>query len=167
VPHGDAVVAARSADRTLAVGEDDAFAGVDRERGRARLRTRALLDEHDLAALIVTSALGEHDQHLERERDRAVAVLVEGVPIAGAIAEEQRGRPALTRRAATGQEAVERRRKVGWIAVQALRPAARDGGERRVQRAAQPRHHRWQRIREVAIATASVAVAAHVDRRAE
>src|SRR5205085_5491961 len=56
---------------------------------RAALRARPLLEQHELAALEVDTALGEHRQHLEGEEDLAVEILVQRVPVTRAVAEDQ------------------------------------------------------------------------------
>ena len=61
----------------------------------AALRARALLEQHELAALVVDARLGQHRHDLEREVDVAVEVLVQRVPVALAVAEDQRRRALL------------------------------------------------------------------------
>ena len=68
-------------------------------RGRAQhvgaaLGPRALLEQHELAAVEVVAGAGEHGEDLEREEDLPVEVLVQGVPVARAVAEDERRSPA-------------------------------------------------------------------------
>ena len=100
---------------------------------RAALRARTLLHQHELAALEVDAGLGQHRQDLEREVDVAVQVLVQGVPVAFAVAQDQRRRPCLAGGAALLEQrrVIERERRV--VAAQPLRPVVGDRREVRVE----------------------------------
>src|SRR5262249_61330198 len=106
VPHGDAVVAPRAGDGTLARREDDAVALLDGDGVPARLRPRPLLDEEKLAARI-RAARRQRDDDLQWKRDLAVDVLMEAVVAAGRVLEEERRRPPLPRRVTTAEERAE------------------------------------------------------------
>ena len=76
---------------------------------RAALRARALLHQHELAALEVLPRLGQHREDLEREVDVAVEVLVQRVPVALAVAQDQRRRALLAGLAAALEQLLVRR----------------------------------------------------------
>ena len=81
---------------------------------RAALRARALLHQHELAALVL---VGEHGDDLEREVDVAVEVLVQRVPVALAVAQDQRRRALLAGGAAALEQLlVLGRERVGGAA---------------------------------------------------
>lgn len=63
----------------------------DEDSGAAGLGARALLHQEKLPAGVVGARLGQVNDHLEREDQVAVKVTVQGVPIARAVAEEDRG----------------------------------------------------------------------------
>ena len=69
-----------------------------------RLHARALLGQHELAAGEVSARLRQQDGELQREDMLAVEVLVEAVVVAGAVAEEERGRAGLAGGVAAGEE---------------------------------------------------------------
>ena len=56
---------------------------------------RALLEENELAALVVLAMLRQDRQDLKREVDVAVEILMKGVPVALAVAQDERGRSRL------------------------------------------------------------------------
>ncbi len=78
------------------------------------LRARALLEQHELAAVEVHAAPTEHGHDLKGEEHLAVQVLMKGVPVALVVAQDQRRRPSLTRRTALREQllVVERERPV-------------------------------------------------------
>ena len=65
------------------------------ERGGPGLGPRALLDQHELAAGVVDAGAVEADHDLEGEHQLAVEVAVQGVPVAGAVAQQQGRGPGL------------------------------------------------------------------------
>ena len=85
--------AARGLDRAVARGEDQAVAVGNQQRGAARLGAWALLQEQELAAGVVDAGLVEVDHDLEWEDLVAVQVAMERVPVAGAVAQQDRRRP--------------------------------------------------------------------------
>ena len=99
-----------------------------------------LLDHDELAALVVRPRLVEPDHHLQREHEVAVEVAVQGVPVAGAVPEEQRGRAGLAGGVAPVQPVVERLGPRGVMAAPG-RPLAGDGQQTgaRTRRAGRPR----------------------------
>src|SRR5262249_43442362 len=68
VAHAHAVVALRAAVGPHAGGEDDERAARRPQHVRPALGARALLEQDELAALVL---VGEHREHLEREEDVA------------------------------------------------------------------------------------------------
>ena len=104
VAQPDAVVAALALVGALAGREDHERAPRRAEHVRPALRARPLLDQHELAPVEVDAGLGQHRQHLEREVDVAVEVLVQRVPVALAVAQDQRRRPLLARGAAAREQ---------------------------------------------------------------
>jgi hypothetical protein len=100
----DAVVATGSELRPLPGGEDHECALRRVEHVGAALGARPLFEEHELAAGEVGSRSREHGQDLEREEHLSVEVLVQGVPVAGAVAEDQRRRSLLAGCPAAGDE---------------------------------------------------------------
>src|SRR5579862_3098769 len=87
VAYVDTIEPARPLDRTIAIGEDDAFALIHRDRFAARLRARPLLDEQEFAALKIALAPAQHRCELERERDVAIQILMEAIVTAGLVAQ--------------------------------------------------------------------------------
>ena len=134
---------------------------------RAALRPRALLHEHELAALVVHARLRQHRQHLEREVDVAVEILVERVPVARAVAQDQRRRPLLARGAAALEQLGVLEREGVVVTAEQARPVVRDRREVPVERAAQLGDRVRQRVVEVAVAAVAEAIAGHVDGGAE
>jgi len=167
VAQADLVVAARALLRAVVGREDDERTARCGHNVCAALRARSLLHEHELAALVVDARLREHRQHLEREGDVAVEILVERVPIARSVAQDQRRRPLLTRGAATLEQLRMLERIGGAVAAEQGRPVIRNGREVPVERSAQLGDRVRQRVVEVAIAAVAEAMAGHVDRRAE
>src|SRR3954447_11354245 len=76
------------------------------------LRARALLEEHELAAVEVDAGLRQDRERLEREVDVAVEVLVQRVPVARAVAQDQRGRSRLAGSGAAREEFLVLEREV-------------------------------------------------------
>ena len=115
VAQADAVVAAlaaRSGARCVGKITNAPRGGVSDVR--AALRARALLQQHELAALVVDARLREHGEDLEREVDVAVEVLVQRVPVALAVAQDQRRRALLAGGAAALEQLlVLERERVG------------------------------------------------------
>src|SRR4051794_21299796 len=164
-PH--AVVSATAGGRAVVGREDDERALRWAQDVGAALGSRTLLEQHELAALEVDAGLAEHGDDLEREVDVAVEVLVQGVPVAGAVAQDQRRRTLLARPAAGLEQrlVVERERIVG--PAQTRRPRVGDRRELPVEGAPQRADRLRQRMVEVAVAAVAEAIAGHVDRRAE
>jgi hypothetical protein len=77
---------------------------------RARLAARALLEEQQLAALVVAAGLRERNDDLQRKRQGAVEILVQAVVVAGVVAQQQRCGPALAG-GVTGVEILRQRRR--------------------------------------------------------
>ena len=83
-------------DRPVSGGENDPVSLGDRARRGPRLRAWALLDDDELAAGVVGAGIVESDDDLEWEDEFAVEVPVERVPVAGAVAQHERGGSCLT-----------------------------------------------------------------------
>src|SRR2546428_5614734 len=111
VSHDDTVGAAAARDGTLAGREDDARSLLDRERMPARLRARPLLDEQEFAAAVIDVASAQGEDHLQRERQVAIEILMQAVVATRGVRQRQRRRPRLASRLALLQEFVER----GWV----------------------------------------------------
>ena len=114
----DAVVAVAAAVRPLARGEDHERALRRLEHVRAALRARALLEQHELAAVEVDARLREDGQRLEGKEDVAVEVAVQRVPVARAVAEDERRRAGLAGRGAAREELLVRTRERRLVAAQ-------------------------------------------------
>ena len=133
----DLVVAARALCGPMVRGEDDERAPRPAQDVRPALRARPLLEQHELAALVVHVRLREDGQHLEREVDVAVEILVQRVPVALAVAQDERRPPLLPARGSARAAVVLERKAVG-IAAEQRRPLVGDRREVTVECAAQP-----------------------------
>src|SRR5262249_50902964 len=110
----------------------------------------------------VLAGLPEHAGELERERERAVEILVQAVVAAGRVAEEKRRRPNLAGGGAAREPGVE----LGRIAVrepERLAPPIRDRREPPVDVPAERGDDAWQRLREVLVLAEPEAETRHVD----
>ena len=119
-----AIGAALAGGGTVAGRDDERVALAGEERAAHRLRAGRVFDQQELAAGVVAAGLGEEADDLEGEGDLAVDVLVEAVEIAGAVAEDQRGRAGLASDVAVLEEGVEGvgefgvwRRSDQWLAI--------------------------------------------------
>src|SRR5581483_4661560 len=94
--HADAVISGPAAVRTLGGGKDHerALGGV--EDVRAALCARALLQQDELAAIEVMPPDREHGENLKREKDVAVEILMQRIPVSLTVTEDQRRRSMLT-----------------------------------------------------------------------
>src|SRR5881296_1533760 len=166
VAHGHAVDAARSLDGPVAGREHDDLALLGGDRLAARLRARALLDEQELAALVVDSAAAEEARQLQREHDLAIDVLVQAIVTAGLVAQQQRGRLRLAALVAAAPQRRQLGRKQIGIAERGL-PLVGDRRQRRVRGLAQRLDQRRQRRVEILVLTDAETVAGHIDAAAE
>ena len=166
VAHADAVVAALAGVGPHLGREDQERAARRAQHVGAALRARPLLEQHELAARVVV-LVGEHRHDLEREVDVAVEVLVQRVPVALAVAEDQRRRPLLPGGAAALEQLLVLGRKGVGGAAQPLRPAVGDRRQVAVEARAQRRDRLGERVVEVAVAAVAEAVACHVEGGAE
>src|SRR6202042_3657036 len=167
VTHPDAVIAAPAPGGALAGGEDDEGPLGRGEHVGAALGAWALLHQYELAALVVGAALREDAQDLEREEDLAVEILMQRVPVAGPVAEDERGRPRLAGLAAALQQRLVREREGGRVSAQAFAPAVGHRRQVGVERGAQLGDELGQGVVEVAVAAVAEAVARHLDGRAK
>src|SRR5262245_64761533 len=94
-------------DWSLARGEDEAVAERKHRRGSAGLRSRTLLDEQELASGVVDARFAEIDDDLEWKHQVAVEISMQGVPVALAVPEQDRGRLLLSGVVAHIQPVVE------------------------------------------------------------
>src|SRR5687767_4162726 len=108
VPQSDPVVAALAGVGSLAGREEHEGAARRGEDMRPALRPRALPHQHELAPFEVVA---EHRQRLEREVDVAVDVLLQRVPVPGAVAQDQRRRALLAGLVAAGEQLLVRERE--------------------------------------------------------
>ena len=90
VPHRNAVVASNAAHRAVIDGEYGEVALRERQHRRARLHARALLGQHQFAAIELGAGAREQEHALQREHVLAVQVLVQAVVVAGAVPQQQR-----------------------------------------------------------------------------
>src|SRR5262249_5715091 len=133
---------------TIANRKDHAFAVAQRHDFDAALPSRPAARENELAAFEVARRIGEQERRLQWKHFLAVEILVQTVVIASAVAQQQRRRfrlsacvTALEIRGVPGGKTRRARERV--------HPAIRNGREAFVQRTAQRRDERRQRIREV------------------
>ena len=146
--------------------EDHPIAAAERHHFNARLHPRPLFGQDELAASEVTAGLLQQDRDLEREDELAVDVLVQAVEVIRTVLQEERRGPGLPRLVATREE----RGVIGGEAhvdAECLVPAIGHLGQAWVERLPQLRDDGRQRIGEVAVFAASVAVAGHHHATAE
>lgn len=130
-----------------------------------RLHAGTLFDEDKFTTVKVDARAVEHDHCLQREVDWPVEILMQAVVVAGAIAEQQWRRPALSRSMAAREQFSVLRRPVAGHP-QHCRPAVRNAGKLWVERIAEAGDRSW-RNGEVPILTAPEAVPRHLDGRTE
>src|ERR1043166_6194138 len=92
VANTDAIIAARAFHRAIASGENDGLSLVCRDDFRFGLCTRLLLDKQEFAAFPIAAGLPQQENHLQREGDSAVKILVQAVESAGLVMKQKRGR---------------------------------------------------------------------------
>src|SRR5262245_22274989 len=132
VAHGDPVIPASTSRRAMARGEDHDLALRGGDRLAAGLGARALLDEQELAALVIRPYAAQEARELQRERHLAVQVLVQAVVAPGLVVKQQRRGLRLAGAPALGLEPCE----VGGVAApraESLLPPVGHGGQRRVE----------------------------------
>ena len=115
-------------DGSVAIRENEHCAAPRPENLGSALCSRALLDEHELAARIVRVRFAKEERQLEWEGNLAVEILVQRVKIADAVFEDERGRPFLS----VLRTEREHLLLSGWKTVgqpQRFHPAIRDGRE--------------------------------------
>ena len=162
VPDGCRRPAARGPHGPVAGGEHQAVAVRDQPRGAPRLRPRALLHQQELTPGVVLPGVAEVDHHLEREHQVAVQIPVQRVPVARAVAEQQRRRLGLARPVAPVQPLVQRPGP-GSLPAQPGVPVPGDGQQVRVESLPQPFDRLRQRRGEVAVLAPAESVPGHVD----
>src|SRR5690606_16708076 len=113
----------------------DGIALAQRHHLRPRLLARALLGQDELAAGEIPSGRRKQDRDLQRKDMRAVYVLMQGVPVAGLVTQQERRRPGLASRMTTGEERRMIVRENGRA--ESLGPAIGDPRQRRIKRRAQ------------------------------
>jgi len=154
--------APRTGNGSQAVGKYQRLSLLQPDRVPPALHAGTVLQEEELPAAEIHIGSSEQNGNLERERDRAVDILVLSVVAAGAVLEEQGGRSRLAGSVAAGQEVIERRIEV-LACSELLLPAVRDPRKRRVEGGPKLRHRVRERIGEVAVASVSEAARLHVD----
>ena len=127
---------------------------------------RPLLHQDELAAGEIPIGRGQQHRHLQRENMLAVEVLVQAVEVPGPIAEQERRRPRLAGRVAALEELIVSGGKPDGQAERFL-PAVGKLDQSRVERAAQRRHHRRERVGEIFVFALPEAVPGHDDAAAE
>src|SRR6266699_1511713 len=147
-------------------GEHQPVALRDQRRGAPRLGPRPLLDEQDLPAGVICPRVVEVDHDLQREYLVAVQVAVQGVPVAGLVAQQDRGGPGLPGPVTDLQPFVQGVRPLGGAAEPGV-PVARDRQQPLVQRRPQRRHRLGERLGEVPVLAGPEPVPGHVDRGPE
>ncbi len=90
-----AVVASGALYRAIASRDDDAFTLVEADHSPDRLRTQLLFDEQQFAAGEFDTGAAQADDHLEREEDLAVKILVQAIEVVRPVAQKQRRRARL------------------------------------------------------------------------
>src|ERR1700677_1790291 len=156
----DAVVAADARHRPAIHSEHHGIALRERDDGGAGLHAWPLFRQHELAALEVAAGFGQKRRDLQRKNVLAVEVLVQAVVVAGAVSQQQWGRPRLPRRLAAVEEGCMVGGKPPRVA-HPLMPAVGDRREARIERAPEVLDQRRQRIGEIAIFALSKAVPRH------
>ncbi len=160
----DAIDAARALHRSAVDRENHRVALCQRHHFRARLHARPLFRQNELPAREIAPRRRQQDGDLEREHVLAIEILMEAVVVVRAVLQDQRGRPCLSRRVATIEEA---RMVVGIPGVDAERlvPAICDRREVRIDRCTQLGNERRQRIGEILVFAAPEAMSRHDDAR--
>jgi len=163
----DAIVAARTFYRTIASGEDDRLALAGGDDLGFRLHAGLLFNQEKFPALPIASGLTKQENHLQRESDLTVEILVQAVVAATFVVEDQRCRPDLARLVADIKECVVTRRK-GWFGLaKGLGPLVGDRGEVRIGTGAKVGDNFRQRIGKVFVIANAEAVTLHDDVAAE
>src|SRR5262249_32735413 len=91
VSHRRTIRAARALHRAVARGEDDRLALLEMHDVPARLGSRPLLNEEELASREVLAGLAQEHGELEGKDYVAVEILVQAVVATGLVAQEERG----------------------------------------------------------------------------
>src|SRR5437763_10145277 len=91
-----AVETARAFHRAVAGGEEDSLAFTGRNDFGFRLRARLLLDQNEFYALPVAAGLTQREDHLQRESDVAVEILMQAIVAAGLVVQHERRRASLS-----------------------------------------------------------------------
>ena len=105
------IVAARAAHWSAVDSEDDGISLGEWHHGSARLHSRTLLCQHELAPCEIVQRLGEEHGDLQREDMFAIQVLVKAVVVAGTVLQQQRRWPRLAGGCASGDEFIVRNGK--------------------------------------------------------
>ena len=133
--HRDAIVTARSGDRAMVDREHHRVALDERHHLDSRLHAWALFGQDEFAAGEILARPRQQDRDLQRKDVLAIQVLVQAIIIAGAIAQQQRRRPRLSRLVAPRQERIMLGGKARRQA-EPLVPAIGDRREARIERRA-------------------------------
>jgi hypothetical protein len=164
--HVDAIGAARALLGPLPHGEDDAVALAQAHNLHPRLHPGPLLGQHEFAAVKVASRLGKEDRDLERKKVLAIDVLVQAIVVAGAIAQQERRRPRLTRLMAAREERFVLG-GVSYLDVHHRVPAVGDRREPPIKAATQRDDEIGQGVGEIFLLSPAKATGGHHDARAE
>ena len=149
----------RGEDQRLSLFQDDHVA--------PRLCPRPLLNQQAFAAGIVSPAPAQDAGELERERHRAVQVLVQAVVAPRPVLEEQRRRLGLAVLGADGEKPFEILRVRLPSTTQGRIPPIGDGGQPRIRLGAEGGDQPGERLGEVLVLSETEAIARHVDAATE
>src|SRR5713101_1118450 len=123
-----AIVAAGTFYGTVAGGEDDCLALAGRDYFSFGLCARLLLDQEEFAAFPISAWLAEQKNHLQRERNFAVEILMQAIVAAGFVMKHQRRRFGLPCLVAQFQEGGVIGGKRRLLIAECLCPFVRDFG---------------------------------------
>src|SRR5690349_16484189 len=102
--HVHAVISARAADGAVARGENDCLPLIGVNHFGFGLSARLLLDQQELPAIPIAALLAQEKNHLQRESNFAVNILMQAVVSADFVVKKQRGGLGLTGFVADFQE---------------------------------------------------------------
>src|SRR5436309_1553845 len=150
VAHGDAMPAAVAARRPLARGEDHQLTLLGGDRLAARLRARPLLDQQEVATLVVDAPAAQEAGDLQWKGDVAVQILVQAVVSAGFVMQQKRRRLGLPGAPTDGEQAGEII-GIAPTAAERLLPAIGDLGQRRIGVGSEIGDDGWERVAKVLV----------------
>src|SRR4051794_23401637 len=162
-----AVEPARALHRTVASGKKYCLAFTGSDDFGFRLRARLLLDENEFSALPVAAGLTQQEDHLKRESDVAVEILMQTIVPAGLVMQQERRRSSLSRAMADFQEGGVIGGKRSTLVAERFDPLIGDRCEMGIRGGACRCDNFGQRMREIFIVADAEAMALHDDVAAE